>query len=91
MLQNAGPPAEQVLYLWPDNVDTWAHWLALQTQWRSSGMGGRTGLDYAGVRAYLSETGLTGELRADVWRGILACERGALEGWAERDRKQPQK
>ena len=58
----------------------------MQTQWRI-GRGGATGLDYAGVRAYLDEAEL-GEARRDVWRGILACERATLEVWAENRKKE---
>lgn len=73
----------QPLYLWPCNVLAWAHWQAVQTQWRV-GMGGATGLDYAGVRAYLDECALPPQERADAWAGIRAAERGALDGFAER-------
>ena len=45
-------------------------------------MGGATGLDYAGVRAYLDECSLYPPERGDVWAGIMAAERGMLEGWA---------
>lgn len=76
-------------YLWPCNVGTWAHWLALQTQWRTGGMRGSTGLDYAGVRAYLDEEGLHGDERADVWRGVRAAEEGTLQGWALREQQTP--
>lgn len=44
-------------------------------------MGDATGLDYAGVRAYLDELELSGYERTDVWNGIRAAERGTLEGW----------
>jgi len=47
-------------------------------------MGGATGLDYAGVRAYLDECALPVQERADVWRGICAAERGTLDGWADK-------
>lgn len=73
-------------YLWPCNVGTWRHWCELQTQWRV-GVNGATGMDYAGVRAYLDECGLTGDERRDVWAGIRACERGTLEGRAAAQNK----
>lgn len=75
-------------YLWPCNVAAWGHWQAVQTQWRAGGMGGATGLDYAGVRAYLDEQGLCGpehaEERKEVFYGICAAERATLEVWSEK-------
>ncbi len=50
-------------------------------------MGGATGLDYAGVRAYLDECDLAGPDRQDVWRGITAAERGTLDGWASKKKE----
>lgn len=74
-------PAEH--YLWPDNLRAWQLWCAAQTQWRA-GMGGRTGLDYAGVRALLDEEGLEpGDERRDIFTGIRACEAAVLEVWHE--------
>lgn len=73
--------ATELVYLWPDNVRAWNHWQGVQTQWRV-GLRGATGLDYAGVRAYLDEADL-GEQRRDVFAGIQACERATLDVWAE--------
>ena len=73
---------DRVCYLWPDNVAAWNAWQGVQTQWRA-GMAGATGLDYAGVRAALDESGLSGDERRDIWRGIQAAERATLEVWAE--------
>lgn len=58
----------------------------MQTQWRV-GMAGQTGLDYAGVRAYLDEAGVHGDERADAWRGICAAEGATLHVVAEQRRK----
>ncbi len=60
----------------------WACWQGVRTQWRV-GMGGVSGLDYAGVRSYLLDQGLTRDERRDVMRGIQACEAATLEVWAE--------
>jgi hypothetical protein len=81
-----------VAYLWPCNVQTWRHWQALQTQWRI-GMGGATGLDYSGVRAYLDEQDIKKAERREIFEGIQAAERGTLDAWAEqaeRERNQKQ-
>jgi hypothetical protein len=77
------PKDETEFHLWPENVLAWNHWKEVETQWRV-GMAGATGLDYAGVRAWLLEAGLTDAERLDVFRGIKACERGTLEAWADR-------
>lgn len=85
----AQEPAEHaqrtIEYLWPCNVDTWLHWQAVQTQWRSGGMGGQaTGLDYAGVCAYLDKECSSDESRKDAFAGIRAAERATLQAWSER-------
>lgn len=80
------PPAD-LAYLWPQCVGIWGHWCGVQTQWRTGGMGGATGLDYAGVRAYLDEIGMEPEERKEVFSGIRAAERGSLEGWAAREKQ----
>lgn len=79
----AAVAVERTAFLWPDNVAAWRAWEAVQTQWRI-GFSGATGLDYAGVRAYLDEIGLAGEERREVFAGILACERATLDVQAER-------
>lgn len=71
------------VYLWPECVPAWRHWQQLQTQWRI-GMGGATGLDYAGVRAYLDEQDIApGAQRRDIFSCIQACEAAALQAWAD--------
>lgn len=83
------PDSERVCHLWPDNLHAWQCWQGVQTQWRV-GVGGATGLDYAGVRAYLDEQALPAEDRRSVFAGIQACERTTLEVWAEqRERNRP--
>lgn len=69
-------------YLWPCNVPTWTHWQAVQTQWRH-GTSGITGLDYAGVRAYLDEQDLEPPERRDIFAGLQAAESGTLEAVRE--------
>ena len=71
---------------------TWQHWQALQTQWRT-GVAGATGLDYAGVKAYLDEQGIKKTERREIFDGIQAAESGTLDAWgeqAERERNQQQ-
>lgn len=78
---------DEVVWLWPCNVDAWRHWCAVQTQWRI-GMGGATGLDYAGVRAYLLDYTTARKQRVEVLDGIRAAERATLDAWdiARKDR-----
>ncbi|MFZ2309597.1 MAG: DUF1799 domain-containing protein [Rhodoferax sp.] len=86
-----GPAAEsEIAYLWPCNVQAWCVWCELQTQWRHSGMGDATGLDYAGVRAHLDECGHSGSERKELWSCIQAAERATLDAWAERASKKQQ-
>lgn len=52
-------------------------------------MAGVTGLDYAGVRAYLDECGIEpGEDRRELFACLRACERAVLEVLEERSSKQ---
>ena len=73
---------EPMAWLWPCNVDAWRHWCAVQTQWRT-GMGGATGLDYAGVRAYLLDYATSRAQRVEAMDGIQAAERAALDAWGK--------
>lgn len=60
-------------------------WQRLQTQWRTGGMGERTGLDYAAVTSYLREVlGIKPKERAALFGGLQAMEWAALEAWAEK-------
>lgn len=57
-------------------------------------MGGRTGLDYAGVAAYLTEFGIApGAERRELFECMQACEAAALDAWgaaAEREKASEQ-
>lgn len=92
MLERPAPVAAlPVFCLWPECGAVWAVWLALQTQWRHAGMGGHpTGLDYAGVTAWLHAHGY-GFGRARNLRETLghigAMECAALSAWAEQAAK----
>lgn len=83
----AGRKVQDEAYLWPCNVPAWGVWCAVQSQWRA-GMAGREGLDYAGVRAYLDESGLCGDERRSIFTAIQAAEHASLEAWAEQRRLQ---
>ena len=70
-------------YLWPCNQTAWHHWGQVQSQWRM-GMGGPSGIDYAGLRAYLDEQAMAPDERTHTWACITACERSTLQAWAEK-------
>lgn len=82
--QSAARP-EEIAYLWPCNVPAWNAWCQVQTQWRYSGMGGRTGLCYADVLAHLGTLGLCPEDHRDIYAGIRAAELATLQALAEQD------
>lgn len=89
-VQPVDTEADAPIYLWPCNLDAWQVWWDIQTQWRT-GMDGREGLDYAGVRAHLDEeTDFTSAHRREVWSGIRAAEQACLEVWAEQRRVRAQ-
>lgn len=82
--------AGEVVYLWPENLTAWRCWQGVQTQWRV-GMAGATGLDYAGVVAYLDEEQRRGRLRrrerAGVWTAVRAAEAAVLQVWSQQQQK----
>lgn len=82
MLGAGAQREDDTVYLWPDNLRAWDCWRELQSQWRV-GMQGATGLDYAGVRAWLLDEVPDDQQRREIWRGIKACEASQLEVWAE--------
>ncbi|MEY5100684.1 MAG: Phage related hypothetical protein [Pseudomonadota bacterium] len=61
----------------------------MQTQWRD-GPSGPTGLDYAGVRAWVDELALHGDERREVWAGLRACELAVLDVWRQREQERQQ-
>lgn len=84
-VQSCEPEPEEPAYLWPCNVPAWNAWCQVQTQWRYSGMGGRTGLCYADVLAHLGTLGLCAEDHRDIYAGIRAAELATLQALAEQD------
>lgn len=72
---------EDEVYLWPETVPIWNHWQEVQTQWRT-GMAGATGLDYAGVTAYLGAVEPDEAARREAFGAIREAERAALGVWA---------
>lgn len=76
------PPPDKC-YLWPCNVRAFVVWQQVQTQW-VVGMNGRTGLNWASVDIYLSTVpALRPKARHELWAGLRAMERAALEEYAK--------
>lgn len=83
----AAQPDDSTVCLWPENARAWGLWLRLQTQWRV-GFDGKTGLDYAGVRACLDLCRIPRRLRARLFDLVHAMELAALGVWRdERERR----
>lgn len=68
--------------LWPENLPTFNLWQQIQTQWRVGGVGNPTGLDYAGIEAYMRLSGIRKKDQANFLPGIQAMERATLNEWA---------
>ncbi len=68
--------------LWPECVDVFKLWQAVQTQWRTGGMGGATGLDYAGVEACMKLRGIRNKDRTELFNGLQVMEQATLQEWA---------
>lgn len=82
--EGASSAGDGICYLWPCNVEAYNLWQRLQTQWRYSAIGGRTGLDYGAVAAILRDVlCIKPKARAELFAGIRAMECAALEVWAQ--------
>lgn len=64
--------------IWPDNLAAVNVFVAMSTQWRSSGYGA-TGLDYAALPVVMRMAGVPLANRADVFDCIRILEDAALE------------
>lgn len=67
--------------LWPENVPVFNFWQAVQTQWRTGGMGGATGLDYGGVQACMALRGIQKKDQAALFAGLQVMEVATLNAW----------
>lgn len=73
--------AEETFALWPENLPTYLLWQAVQTQWRTGGMGGATGLDYTGVQSCMALRGIRKKDRAQMFESLQAMENATLAEW----------
>lgn len=86
MLDRSAEGRRKLFFLLPENRAPLDAWLQLQTQWRIGGMGTPTGLDYAGVDAWMRVTGRAGNPRRArrLLHDLQLMERVTLNEWAER-------
>lgn len=73
--------AEDVFYVYADNVDTVWAFFALATQWRIlAGFGAVVyqGFDYGAIPSALSLLGIPAKRRAEVFEGLRVMESAAL-------------
>jgi len=73
-------------HCWPEHVPALELWGVIGTQWMYSGMGGATGLNYAGVEAAMRLHGVPRADRAQRFEELRIMERAALSEWARRDK-----
>lgn len=72
---------EKDFVLWPECIDTFNLWLAVQTQWLTAPAGNKTGLNYPGVEVCLNARRIRGKKRDEVFRHLQAMEQAALNEW----------
>lgn len=69
--------------LWPDMLDALRLFEAMMSQWRMSGMGGPTGLDYAAIPATARLLGIKGGALRRAFDGLRVMEAEALAWFGE--------
>jgi len=79
---DADTPPGQPVELWPCFVQAFSLFMALHTQWRTGGLGGRVGLDYTAVPLVASMQGLSRRALRACWPDLIAMERAALQAFA---------
>lgn len=85
----SGAVDDDVAYLWPENVEAWHHWLELRNQW-VVGFGGPYALNLVAVATHLTECGLAGDKRREIYDGIRVCADAVLDVLAKRREEQQQ-
>lgn len=76
--------------IWPDNLAAVNVFLAMTTQWRSTGFGA-TGLDYSVLDFVMQRSGVQADDKDDVFESIRILEDAALAQMklvADREREQ---
>lgn len=77
-------PRQEGFGVYEENMPVVEAWCGVETQWLYAGMAGvQTGLNYAGVQAWLQIFIKPGERQA-IMRGLQLMERAALDAMHER-------
>jgi hypothetical protein len=71
--------------LWPECLDVFNLWCSVWTQWRTSGTGKKTGLDYAGVQARMNASRIPVEEQGELLDGVQVMEWSTLQEWASKN------
>lgn len=86
--ERAAPSADECFPVYADNLPTVSAFLALRTQWVHAGMDGqRTGLNYAGVCAWIAQH-TRPRRRRPLMQGIQTMEHAVLVADYERKQKE---
>lgn len=90
MLDRSAEGRRKPFYLLPEHRATLDAWFQLQTQWRIGGMGTPTGLDYAGIEAWMRLTGRASNPRRArrLLQDLQLMERVTLAEWADRAQRE---
>lgn len=65
--------------MWPENWDIFILFCRLGTQWRTGGMGGASGLDYAAAYPLIDRLAKSSEEWDQLLEDLQTLESGALE------------
>ncbi|QDL55301.1 DUF1799 domain-containing protein [Rhodoferax aquaticus] len=77
----------EVFYLWPELEDTFYFFLECHTQWRV-GLRGYSGLDYAGVEAFMRLRPVAHRKRQQLFADLRSMEQAALSAWHDQRSRQ---
>lgn len=73
---------EESYELWPENVESFKVWLAVQSQWHIVPGRGKTGLNYPGVEVCMRRHGLRGDRLNTMFSDVQRMEFAALSEWS---------
>jgi hypothetical protein len=75
----------EIVEVWPENQVAYVLFAQLQTQWRSGGMGGATGLDYNTLFHKMDRMQLEPDEYEELEDDIRTMEFAALKAMSEKD------
>lgn len=75
----------ETVEVWPENQPSYVLFSQLQTQWRTGGMGGATGLDYNTLFHKMDRMRLESDEYEDLEDDIRTMEFAALAAMSEKD------